>query len=657
MNKAFAESIERAVGGDGACMDRLIQQVQPRLRAYILRCTLDEGRTDDILQETMLQMVKSLKTLKEYKHFWPWLYRIASSKIAGHFRKESRHSAIRFSALEDHIVDSILEDSKTAFGSRSAMRELHGLVLQAIEKLNPVQRSVFSLRCFEDFSYDEIADSVGCEASTARVHFFRARQVLKSALKRQGISGGAVVPAVVLFGKLTACEKTLATGITVSSINFSSGLTAAQTVIAAVKAGFVKTSIAAGAVAATVVLGHTAWVNTHPHPYPVREQVQSVHYTVQGIGLVDENKTETAQRQAARSRKGDVDIGPYYSKGAFEQWLQFPDGPDGPVFVRMQRWSIDGKEKQCGWLQNERANYYYNSGEKRVYITNDPIGMLILPTDPPDLSKFLMKYAKYQDRIKCSYDRKTGLIKRKVDNRVPSVRNYKTDYAYNSLTDQDFERFWPENAGVVDEQDTMHRRGWTYFTIEGSYNGQPVTGRGRLPFNYEQYKENKPWLHLTVGSDLEILDTPEGAVVIFGSEEHRSAYPPETFFTGFGRPWCGIRAYDTTRRDAAKQRIPFSSGRQGETGIVVVMKGSERIQYSIDMLADVIESVTLFDSQNNTSGQLVFNYAQELEDLGGVFEMPMLPEWAAREPVLRPNYGIFALLENNITSNVQLARQ
>lgn len=661
MKQELAELVKIAIQGDSACMDRLIQQVQPRLRAYILRCTLNSSLTDDILQETMLQMVKSLKSLKNRDLFWPWLYRIASSKIAGHFRKESRQAAVRFSTLEDHYVEGLLEDSKTAFTAKTNVKELQGLVLGAIERLTPVQRSIFSLRCFEDFSYEQIAEAVGCETSTARVYFFRARQILKSRLKKQGISGGAVVPALVLFGKFTACEKTLAAGITAASVNFSSGMTAVQTVIATIKTGFLKGAAAAGAIAATVMLGHTVWVNTHPHPYPQREMVQSAHYTVQGIGLVEENP-EVATLPAYRSRKADVDIGPYYSKGAYEQWLQFPEGPDGPVFVRMQRWELDPKThentaKLCGWLQNERAFYYYASGENRVYLTNDPIGMLILPTDPPELCDFIMEHSEYQDRIKCSYDRKTGLIKGRVDDRVPIVRKYETQYAYNTLTDEDFERFWPENAGFVDQRDTMHRRGWTYFTLEGTYEGNAVNGYGRIPFNYVQYQEQKPWLRMTIGSDIEIVDTSEGAVIIYGSQEFHSVYPPETFFTGFGRPWTGIRAYDTTRRDAAKERIPFTNKRQDEEASVVVMKKPARIEYDIDMYNDLIKTITFYNADDTVSGQFVFHYAQELDDLGGNLKKPILPEWAATEPVLRPDYGLFGLLDNEIAFDTELAKQ
>ena len=47
MTKELARLIQKAVDGEQLGMDQLIQLAQPRLRAYILRCTLDGNLADD----------------------------------------------------------------------------------------------------------------------------------------------------------------------------------------------------------------------------------------------------------------------------------------------------------------------------------------------------------------------------------------------------------------------------------------------------------------------------------------------------------------------------------------------------------------------------------------------------------------------------------
>lgn len=651
MKTDVSELVKRVAAGEGQeHTEELIKAVQPRLRAYILRCTLNEDLTEDILQETMLQLLISLKSLKSPERFWPWLYKIASNKIISHYRRDKYHASIRFSAMEDHILESALQDNSHSQNDQPVLKEMVRLILQSMESLSTSQRSILSLRCFEGLQYQEIAETVGCTESTARVQFLRARKKLHSSLTRHGFSKKVALPALVLFGKLTAGQETLAATITPATVTFETGLTTAQTVTAAIQAYFLKSAAAIATVAALFFIGQIAWDRTHPSPYPQRNQVRDVHYTVQGIGLLEEDNKVLAVQPANRRRKADVDVGPYYSKGAYEQWLQFPQGPDGPVLVRMQRWSIDKKDKLCGWLQNGRANYYYNSGGNEIYITNDPIGMLTLPTDSPEMTEFLLQYTEYQENTKYAHDRRTGLLKTKNDNRVPSVKNFKTEYAYNTLAEQDFEPFWPQNAGVIDQRDPMHYRGWTNFTLEGTLGTQPITGKGRLPFSYTASLEHAPWLQVRIGDSLRILDTPDGACMIDEQTGQTRLYPPGTFFVGLGRPWSGIRAYDTLRRDAAVERIPFSAKRIEETGKVLlerkIGRDTYKIQYSVDMAKDVIDTIQFVRSgQQPAKGSLTFTYAQQIEDLAGPFEQPALPQPRSKIAQPEPHHWLLKLLE------------
>ncbi|MHC4552247.1 MAG: RNA polymerase sigma factor [Planctomycetota bacterium] len=666
MKEDVSGLIKSAIAGDQQSMNDLVQRVQPRIRAYILRSTLNEDLTEDIVQETMLQLLSSLKTLTNTSRFWPWLYRIANNKKISHFRKANRHP-VHFSSIQEHLLESAMHDECDEISDGPALKELHGMILKTMEKLTHSERSILSLRCFENMPYNEIAEINGYAQTTARVQFLRARKKLKSNLVKQGLSRKAVLPALVLFGKFTADEAVAGT-VTASSVSLTGGMTATQTVIATVKVGLVKYVTATAAAATITALGHTAWVQTHPHPYPPRDTVQSVHYTVQGIGLLDESDEKVAARPNNRSRKGDVDDGPYYSKGAYEQYLHFPEGPDGPVLVRMQRWELDPRTHQntgklCSWLQNGKAHYYFFAGPNRIYITNDPVGMLVLPTDSPEMVDFLLAHSSYQDNVLYSRDRKTGLIKNRKDRRVQTVGSYKTEYAYNSLTEGDFEPFWPEVKGTVDERDAMHYRGWTYVTIEGNLGEMTIQGQARIPFSYAAWKEHKPWLDITIGDKLHLIDTADGACLIDESAGTQTTYPAETFFTGLGRPWIGIRAYDTLRRDAARERIPFKNERKDETATVSltrqVGKSQYEVKYTIDMLTDIITQIDL--TNGDTQGQLTLTYVQDnIEAVASHYQQPSLPMTTVSVKSPQTSHWLMGLLKNSdeqSVSNIMLTRR
>ena len=161
----------------------------------------------------------------------------------------------------------------------------------------------------------------------------------------------------------------------------------------------------------------------------------------------------------------------------------------------------------------------------------------------------------------------------------------------------------PRRVRVIDNRDAMHKRGWTYFSVTGEFNGSQVGGKGRMPFVYKQSVENYPWLRVQVGRQ-EIIDTA---------------------FAGFGRPWMGLHTIDIVRRDAAQRQIPFDTklsldGRKSE---VTLKNGTERIIYTIDMKADVVEKITFTGEKD---GKLQFEYMQKIDDIDNDFISPRISD-------------------------------
>ena len=640
MDTNLTELINGAADGDQRCMHELILKVQPRIRAHIMRCTLKEDLAEDMLQETMMQMMTSLPSLENHERFWPWVYRIASNKIASHFRKAKRRETVSFSSLEEHILDSMLKDETTDVSDKPLLKELGGIVMKAVSKLNSHQRAILSLRCFEDMPYSEIGQTVGCSESAARVHFLRARKKLKSNLKAQGITGKAVLLALVLFGKYTAGEA-MAAGITTGSVVFETGMTTAEVILLTLKSKIVKI----GSAAAILLLGIFIFSQLGSDALPARDLVNSVHFIVQGLDVRNNPASSLSRSDITGNNSGQ-----YYVKGIYEKWVQYPQGADGPIQVRMQRWTLNEKKKLCAWLQDEEAYYYYDSVGNKIHLTNDPIGMLILPTDPPEMVDFILQHDGYYRNTQYHHDPKTGLCRQSTDNRIPG-KDYPTQYEYNTSSEADFEPFWPHDAKVIDRRDLMHKRGWTYFTFSGTIGDVNISGKGQMPLRYSVYEYYQPWLKMNIGDTLEVIDTPDGAVMKHLGSGTIERYPAGTFFEGLGRPWSGIRAFDTLCRDAARNRIPFATARKGEAGKVTLEKKSAysslQLEYHIDMDKDLIESIYLSrfgDGANE--GKLFFRYAQRLEDWPEVYEMPELPQTATTTDTQEIRYWPVWLLEH-----------
>jgi len=174
--------LAEAQSGSQAGMGRLATRVWDRLYPFVLRITLNQDATEDILQETLLAMIRRLGSLREPSRFWPWIYRIAWNKTQDTFRRRRLELAAENSFL------LALERAETADGGcenvldAKIRDETLQRVAAEVQRLHPAHRDVVELRCYEQLPYTEIASRTQTTPERARVRFHRAKESLKASL-------------------------------------------------------------------------------------------------------------------------------------------------------------------------------------------------------------------------------------------------------------------------------------------------------------------------------------------------------------------------------------------------------------------------------------------------------------------------------------------
>ena len=595
----LAHWVERARLGDRESLGRLAEEAQPKLRAYIYRVVLDADLADDLCQEALLTMIDSLAQLRDPKRFWPWLYRVGTSKIQQHYRSIKR-AAEHLAGLEDALLAESARHEEQSEGFGKLVREeLSHLVVGAMQRLKDRHRAVLALRCFDELAYEEIGEAMGCSELAARVLFVRAKQSLQKQLSRRGLKRGSLLLVLALFGRATAPAEAAGTTVVTAAATQGAGVAATTLgTLASFKVALV------GTLMVTTGLWYVATDRVL-----ARGEVRSVHYTFQARDLCPPPQ---------HSPNG----------GAFETWCYYPQGVSGPILVRQHRWDRQMTTRQGCWLQDGNANYFYQADIETVTIHNTSVGgFLLLPTDPPDFANFILAMSDMQGGVEYERDAQTTLLRHARDERF-SDGEFETHYEYNTRDSEFFERYWPDDTVVWDARDAMHKRGWTYFRVRGQVAGEPVSGRGRIPFVLNASEKNAAWLELQIGEKLHIVDSRHGAMVTAGEDE--VTYKMGSFFEGLGRPWMGLTAIDTVRRDAAGRRIRFhtveSDDRQHYE--ITLSRGSgyaeTSVVYVIDAERDVIEGIMLsnYGGGEDRAGMISFEYLEEVDGVEGEFDEP-----------------------------------
>jgi RNA polymerase sigma-70 factor (ECF subfamily) len=589
-NYEIDELVRKAQLGDSECLNRLAEVVRVRLREYVLRLTLREDLTQDIVQETILEMFKVFNTLKSAERFWSWLDGLAFNKIRQHYGRQWRHKTISLADIDRQLS---LGDSQSAL-AEMVNRELKQIVLISMRELSPRHRAVLTMRCYKDMPYAEIARVMGCSKFGAQALFYRAKKNLARKLSHHGLGKGYLMAALVLFGKLTASTEAAAANISVT-------------------AATLKVSLAASL--AGIMTGKTALVS-----------VAAVAVLAGGTALVTHGKDKLGFGPERINAQTAFNLPAKDALDGLEQcWYFFPEGPGGSVMMRLLKKGSSGGNSYCCNLQNQHANYYYDN--ETVYINNfrtynPDLSVARLPTDGEDLGRFISRVEGRQTDIERVSSTKKGLL-------VISKRNsegdriWRTDRHFNVLDEEYFQFDWPQNARVIDNRDEMHKRGWTYFRITGQIDGRQVSGVGQIPFVYAASGQFAPWLSLQLADGTRIIDGRAGACVFNADGKAVAAYPAGSFFKGLGRPWMGLHTIDTVRRDAAEKQVWFETKSLpgGEKTQIVLTVDQVKLVYTIDMETDVIEKIT-FSADSGNQGELEFAYLQDIDNPGREFASP-----------------------------------
>jgi len=255
------QAIRQAQAGNMQSLSAVAEQVRPKVYTYIYRLTFDYHLTQDLTQETILEMIKDLPQLKipHVNGFWGWIFRTALGKVQHHFRPQGARRLARKTTSDDFVLESHASDDNNPMKALVS-EEIRNAVLGAMQAIKFKYRNILVLRCFDNLSYGQIAGIMGGSEVKARLLFLRAKHSLKSQLERHGFKRDSLLAALAIFAELTLQNGKKAVAgevVLASSLETGLGMSLAGLLT-------VKTAIAAACV--LCITGFTASMINKPEP-------------------------------------------------------------------------------------------------------------------------------------------------------------------------------------------------------------------------------------------------------------------------------------------------------------------------------------------------------------------------------------------------------
>ena len=155
----------------------IVDQYSQSLYWKIRSIVLTHEDTDDVLQNTFLKAWKSLPTFQGKAKLSTWLYRIAINESLDFLRRQK--AATLSSADADLAVANRLLADDYFDGDKS-----QAVLQEAIATLLDVQRTVFTLRYYDEMKYSEISEILGTSEGSLKASYHIAVQKITDYVKR-----------------------------------------------------------------------------------------------------------------------------------------------------------------------------------------------------------------------------------------------------------------------------------------------------------------------------------------------------------------------------------------------------------------------------------------------------------------------------------------
>lgn len=166
----------KAQDGDKDSYNRLLKEIAAFIRNYLAPRISNPDWADDITQEVLISVHKSLKTYDPKRSFKPWLMTIVNFRKTDYLRKYYRHKQDQKTSLDnpDFIASHVTSTAHTG-----EYKDIEN----AFSELSDRQREIIKRLKIKGYTSEEVADQLGMGVSAVKVSAHRTLKILKDRLK------------------------------------------------------------------------------------------------------------------------------------------------------------------------------------------------------------------------------------------------------------------------------------------------------------------------------------------------------------------------------------------------------------------------------------------------------------------------------------------
>lgn len=176
----------RAKKGDDKAFEQLYNKYEPSVRHTFNKNVANKSEIDDLVMVTMVKVYRHIHKYDGRVKFNTWVTSVAYNTLLDYFRMKKRQRNVIENIQEDKVdyIENLSSDSIDPEESTIISQNVDN-VKEIFKGLRPYQKKVLTLRFFEDYSYEQIAEELNIPLGTVKAQIFRAKEMLSKKLKEK----------------------------------------------------------------------------------------------------------------------------------------------------------------------------------------------------------------------------------------------------------------------------------------------------------------------------------------------------------------------------------------------------------------------------------------------------------------------------------------
>jgi len=173
--------------GDKTAFGEIVRRYADSMLGYLTRMSRDREEAQDLFQETFKRVHEKAHTFGGGT-FKNWLFAIATNVAIDGLRRRKRLRLVSLNqpvdcpGSDEEFGTVVAADNRCNPYDQAIKAEQAEQVKQAIELLPDRQRATLILAYYEQLSYQQVAEALGCSIGTVRTQMFRALRKLADRL-------------------------------------------------------------------------------------------------------------------------------------------------------------------------------------------------------------------------------------------------------------------------------------------------------------------------------------------------------------------------------------------------------------------------------------------------------------------------------------------